>query len=483
MIKFVAFRYFYTSKPRNINWVIKMASSGRPQKEKTERIAQEAIDSVLSLWADKNEKLDFIEIHRALVKKGIVQNKNYHYKTDRILKRLINMDVIEKHSRGQYTPKIGPEKFQLFEQLGRIRKNEEMASFKIGGTFWIKAELHLLGFPEKAMDYSYVKAAMEILGTRIAELFTALEELSMIAQTRGKKGHLPPEIIRELVVELPAYYLGSRAGLDGDGLTEKELVTVYSKMLQALPQQASDDSEWQSDTLKDHILKTFSTLTTYAFQVKNDRNLEDDRKRKKFALIVTQPEWYIDEEGYEHREILDEIRWSAAKKEASFKIAQRLLIFDQANVMKVLHTRGLQYLGPQLHDVEQLYQQLVASREIAHDLRLIIDYAYKDKEIIAQEKGRNYSRFIKHHLKNLQTKADKFTGEHGTKTLVTQMPLYNVFGGPTPEKEEAVKLMLPQLSIELIHEWLLEGDSTVQDMARKAIEDMKEALDEEATKK
>ncbi len=454
-----------------------MSKRGRPQQDKTERVTQEAIDAILSIWQDRSEKLGFAKIHKALVQKGIVQNEKYHYKTNRLLKQLIDMDALEKCSPGEYKPKVGPETFQLFEQLGKIRKSEEMASYRMGGSFWTKAEMHMLGFPEKAMEYNYVKAAMEIIGIRIAELFTALEKLATVAKTKGSKGRLPPEIVRELIMELPSYYLGSRAGVDGDGLTEKELISAYSAMLQALPPQVTDGSDWQSNTLKEYIMKTFAVLSSYGAKTNDERELGDDFQRKKFAVIITQPEWYLDEEGYEHREIMDSIKWSVARNESSFETAHGLIVFEQRSVMKVLQTRARLYLGSKTHEVEQLCQQLYASRRIAGDLRPITEYVYAKKEGTTQEKGRGYPQFIKRHLKSLQTEAVEFTNNYTTKILVTQLPLYNVFGGPTPEKEEAVKLMLPQLSEELIHDWLLEGDKTAHELAKRAIEAMKEALD------
>jgi hypothetical protein len=453
-----------------------MTSTGRPQKEKTERITQEAIDAVLSLWVDRNEKLRFAEIHRALVNKGIVQNEKYHYKTVRILKRLVDDGIMEKHARGKYSLKTAPEQYQLFEQLAIIRKSEEMASIKIGGTFWTQAELHMLGFPEHSLNYGYVKAGLEILGIRIAEIFSALKELASIAQTKGKRGYMPSDVLRELVMEVPAYYLGSRAGIDGDGLAVDELKNVYGKMLLALPQQASDGTDWASNTLKEHILETFHTITSLPTLDEENLRLGNKTKPKNFALIVTEAEWNVDEKGYEQREIVSTIKYSMERGDNPFEIAHRLLIYDQESVSFVFHTRGLHYLGAKLQEVEKYYRQMLASREIAYDFRPIISNLYGEKEYhVGKERG--YSHFIKQHMRKLREKAEKFVEQYGAKTLVSELPLYNTFGGPTPQKEEAVRLALPQYSTELIHEWLLEGDARARRMAHKALKDMKDALD------
>ena len=63
------------------------------------------LDTVLSIWPNKNSELRFSEIHKKLMEKGVVQKKTYTYKTNRILKQLIDIGYIIKIEKGIYTLK------------------------------------------------------------------------------------------------------------------------------------------------------------------------------------------------------------------------------------------------------------------------------------------------------------------------------------------------------------------------------------------
>jgi hypothetical protein len=84
---------------------------------------------------------------------------------------------------------------------------------------------------------------------------------------------------------------------------------------------------------------------------------------------------------------------------------------------------------------------------------------------------------MKQHSIKLREKAEKFKEQYGSATLISQLPLHNVFGEPIPEKEEAIKLALPQYSSELVHQWLVEGDEKLRNIASRALRNMKDALE------
>jgi len=344
---------------------------GRPPGE--EKISQTVIDAIVSLWVDPESELSFSNIHEGLLKKGIVQKKEYRYKTDRILKRLSSgkRKIIMKVGRGRYRLQVNPDEFKLFDYLKRIR---QLAKFSVGGTFWKQSELYLYGMPETVSEYADSKYALEIINIRISQLFEALGSLAEEVKNRDTKfekvtpPRLPPSVIRELLLEIMPYYLGSKAGMDLDGLPSDELNIVLSKMAETLPEEITP----QSSTLKNLILENFKILTSMT--MREDDEKEDDenlirqlnKKTEDFALIVTLPEFSIDESGYEKRWIKSELEEHGRADKSSLFIASSLLLFRKQNVMDVLNIFGRKYLGNQKwKETQELYEKMYASNSVA----------------------------------------------------------------------------------------------------------------------
>ncbi|RLF99376.1 MAG: hypothetical protein DRN49_04465 [Thaumarchaeota archaeon] len=412
---------------------------------------------VISIWTEKGETLRFIEIHKALVKRGIVETENRYAKTTRILASLVEAGLIEKVGRGRYQVKVNPYDYALLENILLKPKSK----FRVGGFLWTDCEGFFLDFPEEAFNYTYVKYVLNIIGVRLARIFNALRELATIVKEKGEKGIIPSSLIRELILELPAYWLGCKAGIDRDGLAFDELLIAYEKMLHSLPETIEAEEGWSSPTLKEAILKDFEELKNL-FKLWQDENLEvDEDSSKHFGLILIPPSSIFDEESYTRKWIIDIIKDSAARDEPPFYTALSLPIRDEEIVLKVLREYGERYLGAKVDEVRRFYEMRLAAFQIAVYHRLLM-MGRSSKEIISKV------RWI----------AKKAADEYGANNIIKLLPFFgSEFGGPTPEKERILKLIFKEQPLEKIHEWLKEGEDAFQKYAEYTTKIAKESIE------
>jgi hypothetical protein len=442
-------------------------SVGRPTSLESDKISELVIDAILSMWIIPEDELSFTQIHQGLLKRGIVQKREYRYKTARILKKLCKMKLVEKTARGRYRLNVEPDEFRVFNYLQTLRQKSETSQFRVGGTLWSLCQLYLLGMPQSVLKYEDAKYALEILNVRIAQLFEALRVLANKVEKRKREVEdgligLPPKTARELLLELIPYYLGSRAGLDADGLPLDELNLVLPKMIQSLPEEVTE----QSPTRRKIILKNFLVINKL-MKVEEDEeeNLEEkleEEKTKDFALIVTEPEDLIDESGFEKRWVKEELVKCSSKHRSPLYIASSLLLFDKENVVAVLDTHGRKYLGRRKwKKTKELYEKLYASNRIA---RIIDDFDFYDKKEKLE---------AREHIQDL-------VNRHGVKTIITYLPLSHCrlnFIIPTPRKEKILQKFFPQLSIETIHEWLNEGANVASKINEEKIKALRKRLE------
>lgn len=433
-------------------------------------MSQTIIDAIVSLWVDPEDELSFSQIHEGLLRKGIVQKREYRYKTDRILKRLSlgQKNLISKVGRGRYRLQVNPDEFKLFDYLKRIR---QLAKFDVGGTFWKQSELYLYGMPETVSDYVDAKYALEIINIRISQLFAALNLLAKEVKNREKEHKktsppkLPSSVIRELLLELMPYYLGSKAGMDFDGLPSDELNTVLSRMAGTLPEEVTP----QSSTLKSLILENLKVLTSMTMREDEEQN-EDliekfNKKTEDFALIVTLPEFSIDESGYEKRWVKSELREYGREGKSSLFIASSMLLFKKQNVADVLDVFGRKYLGSQKwKETHELYEKLYASNCVA---RAIDGFEYYD-----QKEKKEAMDFIQ-----------KLINDFGIKNIIFYLPFSHVslnFIIPNAYKEKILERFFPQLPLETIHKWLSEGAVLANTISDQKLKDLRGALNNRA---
>jgi len=441
---------------------------GRPSSLEEERMDQTLIDAVLSMWVDSDDELSFTVLHKGLVRKGFVQKEEYRYKTDRILRKLCRMKLMEKLGKGRYRLNVIPDDFKLFDYLQQIRPSSKSY---VGGSLWRLAELYFLGMPEAIWNYEDAKYALEIINVRMAYLFEALRILGEAVTKREKesaKGNilpLPNFVIRELLLELIPYYLGSRAGIDFDGLPIDELNMLIPKMLKTLPEEATT----QSPTLKKVMIEYFDILQKMARAQDQEADMENEKrfiekmeeKHRDFALIVIRPEFQIDESGFEKRWVKTDLREFAQENKSALYIASSWLNIEKENVLEILDIHGRRYLGRQKwKETRGLYDKLYSSDSVARIIDSFEYYGHREKA---------------HARKYIQ----KLVNDYGIKTIIYYLPFSHCrmnFVIPTMHKEEILQKFFPQVPMTTIHDWLNEGAVMANQIANEKMEDIKKTF-------
>ncbi len=432
-----------------------------------EKINRDIIDAVVSLWIISEEELNFSCLHQGLVKKGIVQNLEYRYKTDRILKKLDKMNLIKKVGRGRYRLNVEPDEFRVFNYLQTLRQRRKTAKLRVGGSLWTRCQLYLIGLPESALEYPIVKSALDVLTVRLSCLFEALRILAQEVEkrerisTKKQPPSLPLSLIRELLLELIPYYLGSFAGLDGDGLPLEELSLVLPRMIQALPEEASYQSPTHKETMSKHsdLINELMKLQSNKVEELEDFQESLGTRPQDFALIVIPPEYTVDEKGYEKRSVKETL--ADHREKSGIYIASCLLSYDKENVLSVLDVFGQKILGKvKSRQTRSLYEKIYASNHVA---RIIGSFDAYDRKMKAEA----------------LTYIEELTEKNGFKSIIFYLPFSLTslnFILPTPRKERILRRFFPKHSVETIHKWLNEGAALAREVGDEKLTDVEEQL-------
>lgn len=358
--------------------------------------------AVLSLWPDNDTILSFIEIHIGLCEKKIVTIKN-RSKTYKILKRLTREGYIEKVDRGRYKAKVKPDEFRLFEYLNQLREsgegNDLFFEGSVGGTLWKQNDLYFLGMPSEVMDDDLTKFIFSILSIRLSELYQGSQALAQYLMRErsnpGKQPELPRVLLRQLLLEIIPYYVGSHAGIDRDGLSITDLRDLYRTIISQMPETIYSD-DWGSSTSKNQISETFETtcelleisLNSYYespdYIIEQEYNPNPENKKGNFAIIMTDPIYLIDEDAHQKRTIYHEIIEMNDSKHSEIEIAQSLLLYEQENVLDVLNKYGkLELESKKYNKVVNYYKKMKASHNLALTLE-IFEEGYISREELQQ---------------------------------------------------------------------------------------------------
>ena len=371
---------------------------------------------------------------------------------------MIELKYLRKVEGGGYQIAVELGRFQLFDYLNRLRqkKGSNELKTKFGGFLCGVCEFSFLGMPKEVFDYPDMNYAIKRLSARLGSIFEAFRLMAEEAikrrkdKNRGVEGGLPPEVIRELFLTLLPYYLGSRVGIDGDGLPLDELRFVLDEMIGKMPDKL--DGNNQSSTGKNVITEEFRHLDSFS-RLSGDTGFQAEESTKTdfhdFALIVTMPEYQVDQEGLEKREITNTIMDGGKRHEDALSIAFRLLLNKEEDVFNTLRVIGYKYLGEKVKEINQHYRKLLASRDIARLLPKNLDKL----DELSQQSPKQYDV--------LKNKAQEYASKHGVKNVISYLPFHNEFGGPTPEKEKVIQRIFPNISIEKIHTWLSFGREQV----------------------
>jgi len=367
-----------------------MLDRGRPVHKKDLKMKQAIMDSVLSVWPVNRKVMQFMEIHLALLEKGIVTNKKDRYKTDRYLKWLIKEGYVENIARGKYKITVKPDEFKLFDYLQKIRSDyrENNLDFtsRTGGALWASNETYHLGMPEEITSYPDANFCLQILSIRLDRIFRALKAVSQTVKMRRNSDEripLPLEIIRQVLTEIIPYHIESKIGPDGDGLYYMDLYEVIGQIIKNLAESVETQEGWNSSLQKERLDEYYYIIGKYLEEIEEylDKKHEEDRieweknpvrevplrpERYHYAMIITEPEYLIDEIAYEKRQLYGEIEELVKEDIDDIYIAASLPLYDPDITRDVLDKYGITLLGKKRTErIKILYEKIWAGHIIA----------------------------------------------------------------------------------------------------------------------
>ena len=367
-----------------------MLDRGRPVHDKDLKKKQAIMDSVLAVWPDNREVMQFMEIHRALIERELVTNEDDRYKTDRLLKWLIKEGYVEKIDRGKYRITVKPDEFKLFNYLQKIRSDYRGNSLnfnsRTGGTLWASNETYHLGMPEEIMSYPDADFCLQILSIRLDRIFWAFKAVSQTVKMRRNSDEripLPSEIIRQVLTEILPYHIESKIGPDGDGLYYTDLHEVIGQIIQKLPESVETQEGWSSSLQKERLYEYYQIVSKFLEETEEylDKKREEDRieweknpirkvplrpERYHYAMIITEPEYLIDEIAHEKRQLYEEIKELVKKNIGDIYITASLPLYDPDITRDVLDKYGNTLLGRKRSKrIKSLYEKIWASHIVA----------------------------------------------------------------------------------------------------------------------
>jgi len=430
---------------------------GRPPDSRTGELSLKTISALTSLWIAPEDPLSFTQIHKGLVKKGVVKKLENKMTTARILKRAIKMGILQKKDRKYYL-NVPPKKFIVFDYLQRIADTAETTEFHAGCWLWRLCQLYCVGMPSSILKHEDLKFILDILLLRVSWLYEALKDLAEEAEKREKNPSyvgMPMYALREATLELIPYFLGSFAGCDFDGLSLEDLHKLIPLLIQALPEEVDP----QSPTRKDLMKKYFEILEYLKYKAleQEEEEIEESffKKPKDFGLVIIPPEYLIAEDEAEKRAIKEDLEEFAHK--SPLYIASSLLTYKKENVETIISIYGASlFKKSKLNKIMELYEKIYASNWVA---RIIGSYQfYDDKE-----------------KKQAKKIVNELAAKHGWKSLIMYLPFSrsrHCWFLPNEKKLQLLSEFFP-VAKETIEEWLYEGIKMKEPIDKDKFEQLK----------
>jgi len=471
-----------------------MLDQGRPVHDKDLKKKQAIMDSVLAVWPDDSVVMQFMEIHRALIEKGLVTNEDDRYKTDRLLKWLIKEGYVEKIDRGKYRITVKPDEFKLFDYLQKIRSDYRGNSLnfysRTGGSLWASNETYHLGMPEEIMIYPDADFCLQILSIRLDRIFRALKAVSQTVKMRrdlDERIPLPSEIIRQVLTEILPYHIESKIGMDGDGLYITDLYEVIGQIIQNLPKIVETQEGWSSSLQKERLDEYYQIVGKFLKETEEylEKKREEDRieweknpvrefplrpERYHYAMIITEPEYLIDEIAHEKRQLFEEIEELVEEDIDDIYIAASLPLNDPDITRDVLQKYGTRLLGRKRSKrIRNLFEKIWASHVIAQWL---------DYPLIPIRTGNEIPPEIFESIDNIKKLGHT---ENEIVRYIAHSKASMNFISPTKEKINLLYRLFPNMSKNRINSFYLEGVQEARKYSDFVLEKLKGAFEKHHT--
>lgn len=453
-----------------------MLDRGRPPKYLDHGKKRSLMDSVLATWPKDQEVLHFMDIHRALIEKGIVEDLGDRYKTNRILGWLIEAGLMEKKGRGQYRITVKPDEFKLFDYLGELRekyrKKDLIYKGRVGGYLWTSNENYYLGMPSNLEEEKDAYLLMQILETRLARIFQGYQQLAYHLKVRretGVKSTLPGAFLEEVLLELIPWWTGCKMGPDGNGLYITDLKNLIKGSIDNLPESVKSDG-WENPIekklLKEHfdviaelIDRKQKEISDYYNDKKNSGYDEAEESLSlakseinQLVMIIAEPEFHLDEKGFDKRLIYDILTSSVKEKEDDLTLVQYLLPYDMDLVNEALKRYGRSVLGyERFRKVIKIYESMKVSDNISYWFGPF----YEPKRGASDDS-----------LKGIAQLLEKYKAKDLIYYLAFSRGSIS-FINETPEKFELICQLFSNISRENVKKWYLEGLTDAKALHKK----------------
>ena len=448
-----------------------MLGRGRPVHDKDLRKIQYSIDSALALWPADRLEISPRDLSDSFFRNGLITSKLQRYQIIRILNQCIKAGHVEKVAPGRYRLKSKPDEFKLFDLLSNLREQARRDNLvftgRVGGSLWTANETCYLGMPEDVTEVKDAWALMSILELRLSRIFLCYQGLANLLQRRRETQSnipLPSQFLREVLAELLPWWLESKIGPDGDGLYITDLVNINEKIITSLPETVESEG-WVSDTQKELLLDSFKTIKKiienrekYDDEQRNinrdyDYEEETNELKRHFAMIITEPEFNLDENTFENRQVYDIMKDSIKEKTDNLEFVTDVILYDYNTVKNNLKKYGTNTWGyKRSKEILELYEKVYLSNlisrwfgsfpkgvttEICNAVNSFIEKGNKPKDIVY------YLAF-----------------SHGSINFIQ----------PTEEKKKIIYQLFPDIPHEKIDEWYLAGVDEAQNRAEATID-------------
>ncbi|MHA1972484.1 MAG: hypothetical protein ACTSW1_05815 [Candidatus Hodarchaeales archaeon] len=443
-----------------------MTNRGRPVSNRN-RFAEN--DAVLSLYPDNDTILSTGFIHARLVEKELVTRTD-RPKTTKILNRLVKERFLEKIDRGRWKATVKPEEFKLFEYLTQLRETDKNYESSVGGNLWKQNDIYFLGIPDEIQEDKTALFFLNILAIRLSEIYQGIKSLSHRVIRNIDNPDIQPEmptrLLRQIILEILPYYLGSRAGIDGDGLSHDDLCELYKGIITNIPEFVEVEDRG-SFTCKDKISDVFSLVSKMLDQSFNSyyesSDYEVDQaysnnpefKHGDFAVVLTDPFYLIDEDAEHRRRIYEEIIELNQINYSDIEIADSILIYEEKNVLEVLDNYVHLEIGREKRNaIRRIYLKMAASQAIASIMGPVEEGFLPENEL---KKAVQYYR-----SKGIST-----------KELVYYLPFCKTgmnFNNPHPHKYKLIYNAFPTVPRTKLNKWYQEGVQAANPILEKKIE-------------
>jgi len=348
----------------------KDVSRGRPNLLNKEERINRIIAVLANLQQRKGGVLRFKDIHEEFVKKRIISNIKYRGNTRRLLRKLIEMGYLEQLERGEYRLKVAPKPFQVIELIKEIQESYGdgmIYEWRVGGQFWTLAEGAIFGLPRNIDENPIYKLILEVLILRLANIFNAIVELGIAAKaSKGiKSAPIPYMAVREFLLNSLPHVVGERSGIDGDGLPAEDVLELYRRLLEDMPDEVNgqpvltDIIEKYIDVgkkLLNNSVNISGSLDETLIESNEDREVWSKARELEKIVLVAHPPRHLIDENEDERELYELVKESIEKGYSDAMMLAHLKVYDEDVVERVMNNLKPMLGRKRKSDLMQLYK-------------------------------------------------------------------------------------------------------------------------------